>query len=147
MRHLIPTILGATLITGAAALTGCEAESRTITMQANGVPFHENSAQDWWNYQFIYHPNIQAYYQPYTGDWFWFQNDAWHAGPQLPNELTPKSELGQVVKLQSDHLPFMQHGTVLVWEPLRPMPMKPVEMDPTQHPLTYGPVLAAEPTN
>ena len=146
MRHLTPTVLGLAIV-ATAALTGCESSTHTIVMQDNGVPYHERQGQDWWNHQFVYHPNTQSYYEPYSETHFWFEDGAWHAGPALPNELKPRTDLGQVVKLQSDDLPFAQHGTVLVWEPVRRVPMAPGSMDPQQYPLMYGEMLATEPTD
>ncbi len=116
MRHLTPTVLGLSLL-AALGLSGCD--THTIVMQDNNVPYHEKAGQEWWTYQFVYHPNSQSYYEPYSKTHYWFSNGAWHAGPELPSALAPKADIGQVVRLQAGQLPFAQHGSVLTWEPVR----------------------------
>lgn len=110
-------------------LAGCDSSAKVIAFQENGVPHHEHEWQDWWNYQFVYHPSCHAYFEPYTGTWYWFEDDAWHMGPELPTELTAEPRLARVVKLQRDSIPFLQHDTVVAWHP-SPVEIKPKSFDP-----------------
>ncbi len=148
MRHLMPAVLG--LATFALMpLVGCESSNHTIVMQDSGTPYHEKEGQNWWSYQFVYHPNTQTYYEPYSSTYYWFEEGAWHAGPELPTELIPKSDIAQVVKLQADELPFVQHRSVLTWQPVRRLPMSPDLMHPQRHAMDYtpAPALASHPTD
>jgi hypothetical protein len=94
---------------------GCAQES-TVTWQPDGMPHHTHPNQNWWSYEFVYHPNAQVYFEPYTHQYFWFQDGWWHRGDQPPQELTLDPTLARVVKLQQTS-PYPQHGTVLAWHP------------------------------
>jgi len=89
---------------------GCSSPS-VVTWQDNGVPFHEHSFETWWNYQFVYHPSTQSYFEPWTQTHIWFEGDAWRMGSDLPRGLNPDPRYAQVVKVRSD-LPFLQHAWV-----------------------------------
>ena len=70
MRQILVSTAAAALLV---ALGGCAVSSESITFNDNGQPRHEHGWQDWWNYQFVYHPNEQVYFEPYTGTYHWFQ--------------------------------------------------------------------------
>ena len=115
------------LIAATSLLGGCETTSQ-VTWQDNGIPNHVHPWQPWWRYEFLYHPNAQAYYEPYTQQYFWYQDGAWRQGEELPIELALRADIAHVVKLQHD-LPYLQHDTVRQWWP----PRKPCleRFDPT----------------
>ena len=110
------------MMMAAAGLTaGCSQDS-TVTWQPDGMPHHVHPNQSWWTYEFVYHPNAQVYFEPYTKQYFWFEDGWWHAGDQPPGELVLDPSLATVVKLQQT-APYPQHGTVLAWHPCyRDMP-------------------------
>lgn len=107
---------GLALVAGGllAAATGCETESK-ITFQDNGIPRHEHGWQDWWNYQFVYYPEENVYYEPFTETYFWFDSDGWAQGDTLPRALYLDRTRAEVVRLQSDELPFIQQVSVSTW--------------------------------
>ncbi len=109
MRHPLVTL---SLVAAAAAFsTGCATTSESITFQDDGTPRHEHGWQDWWNYQFVYHPNDQVYFEPYSGTYHWFADGTWRTGEELPATLNPEPRLAQVVFLQEDEFPWGQHNT------------------------------------
>ena len=102
-------------VVAAFALSGCSAMQETVTWQDDGVPRHENSHQDWWNYEFVFHPHANVYYQPYTTMYFWCEDGVWRTGEKLPLVFAFNLDhrTAQVVKLSHD-LPFLQHDST-VW--------------------------------
>ncbi len=95
-------------------MTGCESNDSTtqVTWQANGTPFHHDAEQDWWHYQFVYYPNKQVYFEPFSQTYYWYDISTWHEGTQLPQHITVHGDTPQVVKLKAE-LPFYQHDTVV----------------------------------
>ena len=115
--------LTAAAMLSAFALGGCSAPT-DVTWQANGMPRHDHPSQEWWHYKFIYHPNAQVYFEPYTQRYFWFQDGAWREGHSLPGEVTLEGRLAQVVNLREEQ-PSGQHQTVMAWHPcLRELPAR-----------------------
>lgn len=145
MRYAAPIVLGPALVL-VGLLTGCEAPASRVALQENGVPCYETEGQPWWSYQFVYHPKAHVYYQPYIATYWWFEDGAWHRGTELPREFQLDMSLAQVVKLQSDTMPFLQHGTVLTMHPC-PAPVTPAWSDPEAGAVWYEQRLATvEPT-
>ena len=130
-----PLLVGLSLITMTTML-GCDSSQHTITMQDNGVPYHVHGSQDWWHYQFVYHPDAQTYFEPYTQTYFWYEEGAWHAGPESPPQLILDVDRAKVVKLRTDEMPFLQHTTVLASHP--PRGEMPAQMDPREDNLLYA---------
>lgn len=107
---------------------GCTQPSQSISWQDNGMPRHENGADSWWNYQFVYHPDDQVYYEPYTKTFHWFDDGTWRSGDNTPDEMWLDPAMARVVYLKLDEFPWGQHDTVAgTWEPRRDG--RPVEYD------------------
>ena len=122
-KQIFTRVVGISLLTGLFIATGCQRTS-TVTWQDNGMPYHVHPDQCWWNYQYVYYPNAQVYFEPYTKRFFWFENGIWRSDQQPPSELELNPEQARVVKLQNG-VPFPQHDTVLVWYPCaRPLPAR-----------------------
>lgn len=125
MRHALVTL---SLAAAVATLGGCAVSSESVTFQDDGPPRHQHGWQDWWSYQFVYHPNDQLYFEPYTGTYHWFENETWRSGTELPNALSPDPSLAQVVFLQEGQFPWAQHQTTtFVHESRRPF--RPAQHD------------------
>ena len=106
-------MLAAAFTLGAALLGGCtHAPSRSqVTWQQNGTPHTDHQNQSWWNYQFVYFPASQVYFEPHSKTFYWFEQGVWRQGDQLPQHVTLQNETPTVVKLASEE-PYMQHHTV-----------------------------------
>jgi hypothetical protein len=140
MRQLLVTL---SLAAAATTLGGCAVSSESITFEDNGTPRHEHGWQDWWNYQMVYHPNDQVYYEPYSGTYHWFQDETWYTGDKLPRTLTPDPELAQVVFLQDGQFPWAQHNTTSFQHASR-RPFRPAQHDAVAHARTNGWMLPNE---
>ena len=117
MKRIKASVLGLLMVVAAYALAGCETAT-SISWQRDGVPHHQHPEQEWWHYQFVYHPNAQVYFEPYTKTYYWFEKGSWCAGAKPPTGLELNTQLATVVKLQQS-LPFVQHDTVLAWHPCK----------------------------
>jgi hypothetical protein len=100
---------------GGAAVTialGCSTgtSQHHVQWQANGMPRHSDPNNPWWRYQFVYHPREQVYYEPTTATYFWFDNNAWHEGPELPHQFTLEAKLARIVYTWHEK-PYMAHNT------------------------------------
>lgn len=101
----------AALTIGATMLGGCNHTHSQVTWQDDNTPRHVHQQQDWWNYQFVYFPVAQVYYEPYSETYYWFQDGLWREGNELPSHIKLQHETPHVVKLESRY-PYMQHHTV-----------------------------------
>lgn len=103
----------AALTLGAALLGGCtHSPSRSqVTWQDNGTPHTNHQNQQWWNYQFVYFPASQVYFEPYSKNFYWFEQGVWRQGTELPNHITLQNESPTVVKLAQEQ-PYLQHHSV-----------------------------------
>ncbi|UCD74234.1 MAG: hypothetical protein JSV91_10635 [Phycisphaerales bacterium] len=104
------TSLAALTATAVLGLAGCSPDT-TVSWQDNGTPKHFHPAQTWWNYQYVYYAQPQVYFEPYSHTWYWFEDDLWHQGFDLPETISVYDQTPQVVKLASLP-PFEQHDTV-----------------------------------
>lgn len=96
------------------ALGGCHAEQQsTVAWQPNGMPHHSHPTQDWWHYQFVYHPRAQVYFEPYSHMYYWFEEDEWQQGHRLPSTITLDTSLARTVVMKTP-IPHAQHETVVV---------------------------------
>lgn len=106
------------LIGAAAALSvtlgGCHRPDSTVSWEPNGMPSHVHPHQEWWSYQFVYHPRAQVYYEPYTQTYFWFADGMWEQGPEVPANIPLDARSANVVKLQQP-APYVQHASVVAW--------------------------------
>ena len=129
------------LLAAAAVLaTGCAQDSE-VTWLDNGMPYHGQSEQGWWHYQFVYHPNAQVYFEPHTKTYYWFEDNVWQSGSELPRELTPlDGRLARVVKLNEAE-PMLHHESVLAQNPPSTYVWHP-NFDPRQ--ADFGDVRMAE---
>lgn len=114
MRHVLAATVAAT---AAFTLGGCYTSSESVTFEDGQAPVHEHGWQDWWSHQFVYHPEQQAYFEPYSGTYHWFENGAWVEGDSLPLALNPDPELAEIVFLQNGQAPWDQHPTVTTNNP------------------------------
>jgi hypothetical protein len=96
---------------------GCETTT-DVLWQATGIPHHKHPEQGWWSYQFVYYPNAQVYFEPYSKTWYWCEHGLWKGGPEPPQTLELNADHATVVKLQQE-LPFFQHETVIAMHPCR----------------------------
>lgn len=124
-------------LTAACLLGGCNSPSHTqVQWQPDGQPQHTHHTEDWWQHQYVYHPNAQVYYEPYSRTFFWFENNQWNEGPELPQHFTLEQDRARVVKLKSPK-PHAQHDMVVAKhgpQQLRAYPASPfeaVESDPS----------------
>lgn len=111
MRHT-RTVLS---IAAVAAL-GAGCAQPQVSWLDNGVPYYDHPEQTW-HYQFVYHPNSQVYFEPYTKTYYWYGNGEWHSGSDIPQELRPLDDrIARIVKLQ-DFEPFNSHPFVVAQHP------------------------------
>jgi hypothetical protein len=111
MRRTIPAALALSLVP--AIHFGCAPQATVVTWQESAAPRHAHATQDWWQYQFVYHPQAQVYLEPYTRTWFWFKDGQWHEGPVLDPGIHLDHSLSRIVLLNS-RTPHEQHDTVAV---------------------------------
>lgn len=114
MASTIHTItLTASLTLGAALLGGCNhtPSHSQVSWQQDAAPHIDQQNQSWWNYQFVYFPASQVYFEPHGKTFYWFEQGVWRQGSQLPQHVTLQNESPSVVKLSSEQ-PFMQHQSV-----------------------------------
>jgi len=101
----------AALTVSALALSGCTTAHTQVSWEDDNTPKHTHQHQDWWNYQFVYYPKAQVYFEPYSETYYWFANGIWNEGPVLPSRFVISNETPRVVKLESRY-PYMHHHTV-----------------------------------
>jgi len=101
----------AALTTSAAMLSGCTSAQTQVSWEADNTPQHTHQHQDWWNYQFVYYPQAQVYYEPHSKTYYWFADGIWNEGPVLPSRFVIRYDTPRVVKLESRY-PYMHHHTV-----------------------------------
>ena len=128
MRLAAGLMLATTGVVAMGGMGGCESTESVVTWQPSGMPKHAHPHQDWWSYQYVYFPDAQAYFEPYTRTFYWYENGTWWPGEELPVEMSFDKKLARVVYLQ-EPLPFPQHESVLVWSPC-PKPVRTTGFDP-----------------
>lgn len=93
-------------------LAGCGHLSSHVVWEADGTPQHvPHNEQAWWRYQFVYHPESQVYFNPYTHVYYWYTGHEWVEGQRLPAHFTLDKKLAQVVRVHSKP-PHVQHRTI-----------------------------------
>ncbi len=86
--------------------------SSNVVWEADGTPQHiSHNEQAWWRYQFVYHPEAQVYFNPYTHTYYWYSGHEWVEGSRLPEHITLDKKLAQVVRVHS-RPPHVQHRTI-----------------------------------
>ena len=116
IRRFITLTLGIGLCTAALLALGCEAKSKVVWHET-GQPLHVRGGQSWWHYQYVYYPGTQVYFEPYTKHWYWFQDDLWLTGTELPAQLKPANVRSGRVVFLNERRPWDQHGTVVAYYP------------------------------
>ncbi len=106
--------LGTVAITLFAGLAGCQTTTSHVAWNSRTAPKHVQDGQEWWSHQFVYHPREQVYFEPYLHLYFWFANDQWEEGTELPSNITLDHWIARTVKLQHEK-PYVQHVTVVRW--------------------------------
>ena len=76
MRRAPTFLLALSLAATAFLAGGCETTT-DVLWQANGTPHHKHPTQGWWSYQFVYYPNAQVYFEPYSKTWYWCEDGHW----------------------------------------------------------------------
>ena len=95
------------------AMAGCGVKSGSeITFHPSGLPHHDHPHQQWWSYQFVYHPQAEVYFEPYTRVFFWNEDGEWVEGERLPSHISIDPHLARVVYLKTP-VPHAQHITVI----------------------------------
>jgi hypothetical protein len=112
MKNVTPALVALTAMM--LTLPGCQRPMTQVTWEMGGMPSHDHPHQMWWQYQFVYHPQEQVYFEPYTGTYFWFAGDRWEEGSVLPTWIHLDPEKAEIVKLQ-EHKPYVQHFAVMKW--------------------------------
>lgn len=100
--------LGAAVILG---LAGCTTNSQ-VAWEADGTPQHTHPGQNWWRYQFVYHPDEQVYYNTYSQKYYWFEEGIWHEGKMLPTHIPLSGKHARAVKV-FERQPHIQHDSVV----------------------------------
>ncbi len=122
-KLLRPSPIHSASLTGAALLAaalltagGCAPRTgdRTVTWRSDGVPHHEHAdaRHDWWTYQFVYYPRAEVYFEPFSQEWWWFEDGRWRSGLELPAGRTTFRQTPTVVFFQTPW-PFVQHGNAV----------------------------------
>ena len=115
-------------VTGFAALTltGCASPNQHLSWDPDGQPRTDHPEQQWWHYEFVYHPQAQLYYEPYTKRYFWFNglDQEWMTGDQPPKGFSIDPTVSKVVRVKTRE-PHMDHVIVLAvagphWQTGRP---------------------------
>lgn len=93
-------------------LAGCGHLSSHVQWEADGTPQHiSHNEQASWRYQFVYHPEMQVYFNPYTHVYYWYTGHEWVEGTRLPEHFTLDKKLARVVRVNSKP-PHLQHRTI-----------------------------------
>lgn len=121
-RSMLTTALGAAIV--ALGLTGCSADSRHVSWQSNGVPRYDNPDQEWWHYKVVYHPDAQAYSDPYAGRVYWFRDGHWYSSDSLPAGMYVDPRLAKVVKVKTEVPVFHHDGVAALHPDTREMPAR-----------------------
>jgi len=115
MNRVKASVLGMTVV-AAISLTGCQ-QPTNVTWTESGQPVHQNPNQlGWGGYLYVYHSGINAYYEPYSQRYFWFEDGSWRAGDTLPIELDTHPRHARFVRLHSPY-PFENHDSVRAMVP------------------------------
>ena len=92
-------------------LAGCSGTMTTVRWESDGTPQHTHPNQQWWRYQFVYYPDVQVYFNPFTNDYYWYTGEQWVQSQHLPEWITLDKNLARVVKVYSKP-PHLQHRTM-----------------------------------
>lgn len=84
-----------------------------VEWEVDGTPRHMHPNEHWWQYKFVYHPEAQVYFNPYTHTYSWFDsnNEQWFEGARLPVKYTINEKQAKVVKVNFKP-PHAQHRTI-----------------------------------
>jgi hypothetical protein len=116
MSKITTAALGTALALSAFGLGGCQTHPHPITVNTTSSPMHQIPTNDWWNYQFVYFPPQQVYFEPYSRTYFWYDQGLWEEGQDLPKSIQMRGGDAVVVRLQNEK-PYVQHESVLRWHP------------------------------
>ena len=93
-------------------LAGCGHLSSDVVWEADGTPRHvPHNDQAWWRYQFVYHPEAQVYFNPFTNAYYWYSGNEWVESQQLPEHIILDKNLARVVRVNTKP-PHVQHRTI-----------------------------------
>lgn len=109
-KRLTNGILGCAAAVAVCLAMGCESNDTTAQWQPGEAPYFNADGDQWWHFKFVYYPQDEIYFQPYTGQFFWFEDGAWRSGDDLPMTRNIRSIDAEVVRSRYD-LPFFEHLT------------------------------------
>lgn len=69
---------------GACLLMGCQPTTRSAQFLENGQPRLLAATATNWQYPYVYHPESEVYFEPYTRNYFWQEDGTWFKGASLP---------------------------------------------------------------
>jgi len=94
-------------------LAACNQTNSIVEWEADGTPRHFHPNEHWWQYNFVYHPEAQVYFNPFTHTYSWYDsdNEMWFDGKRLPKEYAINVHNAQVVKVNFKP-PHSQHRTI-----------------------------------
>jgi hypothetical protein len=91
-------------------LASCH-DSEYVRWDPTGMPARINPATNQAIYRYVYYPNLQVYFEPYSEIYWWFQDEAWYEGNRLPEGTTVRHEYFQFIELATPK-PWTHHVTV-----------------------------------
>jgi hypothetical protein len=121
-------VLSLAAVLATAGVAGCQSDQKvsnapsdhTVTWLDNGMPYFEYADPNRNHYRFIYHPNSQFYYEPYTETYFWYEDGMWYEGEghEVPKQCTIDLRIAKVI--ESPHpKPFVHHDAFVGAHPPR----------------------------
>ena len=95
-RQKRPIIAAALIVTVAAALGGCGA---SVGQRIRADMSQQSEAyKEWWGQKMIYHVDAKVYFDPYSRQYFWFENDRWNDAATLPHYIVLRNDSPKVVR-------------------------------------------------
>jgi hypothetical protein len=127
IKRATRTVLASALIAGLLGVVGCESTQQAepkVVWQENGVPRHNNPARPQWKYTFVYHPDAQVYYEPYSRTYWWYEAGQWCPGSEPPRWLYLDPKKAVIIGRHSER-PQESHALTLAAHPCR-LPIPPI---------------------
>jgi hypothetical protein len=82
-----------------------------VYRQVPGPPPHAPAHGYRAKYRYQYYPDIEVYYDPARGCYFWFETGYWRTGYALPPRISVANYVAVTIELDSPE-PYHQHGKV-----------------------------------
>jgi hypothetical protein len=104
-RLLVPVAALSLLTT--LGMTGCSGHS-TVAWEDSGTPVHNAPDQSWWQYEYVYHPESQVYFEPYSTTFYWYNGQVWQSGQELPDWVAVNPDNAVTVRMATKE-PYAHH--------------------------------------